>query len=167
MQNYDISRQVCQCDTAWCIMQSFSLDRRVLQPPTYVTAKQIQISIATNTGPWRKNLPSSRPLLTRPMTEMASHAPYSHWPHYACNSSKKLVSSASFRLTNILALCTEMLVSFFDIHTTLDEDAPRVLCNTISMRMFSSSPEQFRCDVPTLFVVPFRNVVEQTNPPHP
>ena len=97
-------------------------------------------------------------------TEMASHA---HWPHYACNLPKKLVSSASSHLTNILALCTEMLVLFCDLHTTLDEDATRVLCNTISMRMFSISPEQFRCDVPTLFVVPFRNVVEQTNPPHP
>ena len=48
--------------------------------PTYVTAKQIQISIAMNTGPWRKNLPSLRPLLTRPRQKwQATH--HTHTGH--------------------------------------------------------------------------------------
>ena len=66
MHSYDISKHACQCDTAWSLMQSRSLDRHVLQASTYVAAKRIQISIATNTAPWRENVASSSPLLTRP-----------------------------------------------------------------------------------------------------
>ena len=66
MQSYDISRQACQCDTAWCIMQSFSLDPRVLSPSTCVMAKQIHVHIATDAAPRRQNLARSRLLLTRP-----------------------------------------------------------------------------------------------------
>ena len=86
MQSYDISRQACQCDTAWCIMQSFSLDPHVLSPSTCVMAKQIHVHIATDAAPRRQNVASSGPLLTRPRQKwQATHDTQTGSPVYDTN----------------------------------------------------------------------------------